>query len=127
MSNNSRQWRCDDCRKSFRNPRVTMAPMLHDHVWDLLARKDETLCGACMFKRAADQHIELTIADLRPCPFNLERAPLISWFESFAKDESEPPKNLAEWEKALRWLSPKLLRWMTQVALALREPAQAAE
>jgi len=113
MSGESRRWCCDDCRKSFRDPRVTMAPMLHDHVWSRLAREDETLCGVCMFKRASNRHIKLSLADLRACPANVEfylqHTPFhFSWFEFFAKDESEAPKNLTEWEKALRRLSPKL-------------------
>src|SRR5262249_46028759 len=114
MSNNSRQWRCDDCRNSFHDPRVTMAPMLHDHVWGRLAHEDEALCGRCMFQRANDRGIELTLADLRPCPSNLFGQfsyPEFSWFKFFAENESGPPQNLAEWREELRKLSPKLLQW----------------
>jgi hypothetical protein len=111
---------CDDCHNSFfRHPKVTMAPMLHDHVWGQLARFDEVLCDVCMFKRARDRRIKLSLADLRPCLSNLEYTPRrfwSPWFEFFAKDESEPPENLAEWVKALRQASPKLLQWMTQAA-----------
>jgi hypothetical protein len=100
---------CDDCHRSF--PDVIMAPVLHDHIWQRLARQDETLCGECMFERAVEQRIRPTLADLLPCPFNLFHSPL-SWFEFFAKDELTPPKNLAEWGEALQWFSPRLLQWL---------------
>jgi len=106
-------FRCDDCCSSFHDPDLTMAPMLHDRVWRRLARPHETLCGECMFKRAADRHIKLTLADLWPCPANLELNQALeplSWFEFFAKDEAGPPKNLSQWVDALE--QPTLVRWL---------------
>jgi hypothetical protein len=105
---------CGDCHRGlFDNPKVRMAPVLHDQVWCRLARFDETLCGTCMFKRAGDRHIKLALADLLPCPFNLYHAPA-SWFELFASDEPAPPPNLSQWMAASRSLSPRLLRWAFQ-------------
>ena len=86
--------------------------MLHDRSWIQLAPPNITLCNDCMLKRAADKHIKLTLADLTPCPFNLRHGPL-SWFELFAKEETAPPHNLAEWQEAFPRLSPRLLRWTT--------------
>ena len=106
-------FRCDDCCSSFHDPDLTMAPMLHDRVWRRLARPHETLCGECMFKPAADRRIKLTLADLRPCPANLELNQVLeplSWFEFFAKDEAGPPKNLSQWVDALE--QPTLVRWL---------------
>jgi hypothetical protein len=84
--------------------------MLHDRVWRQLALEAETLCGGCMFKRATAQHIELTLADLVPCLFNVR----FYWFEFFAAHESTPPQNLSQWEDALQRLSPRLRRWLRQ-------------
>jgi hypothetical protein len=38
----------------------------------------------------------LTLADLRPCRWNLYGQPN-SWFDIFVEDEDAPPSNLAEW------------------------------
>jgi len=38
----------------------------------------------------------LTIADLRPCRWNLYGQPY-SWFDLFAEMEGAPPRNLAKW------------------------------
>jgi crossover junction endodeoxyribonuclease RuvC len=105
---------CDDCARNFQGD-VRMAPMLHDRSWCQLAPEDKTLCSDCMFKRADDKGIKLTLADLKPCPFNLQRGPF-SWFERFAKDESAPPNNLAEWQDASPSLSPRLLRWIARAS-----------
>jgi hypothetical protein len=101
---------CSDCRRSFEDKDTMMAPMLHDRIWRGLAPRNETLCGVCMFKRAAEQRVWLTLDDLSPCFFNLQCAPF-SWFEFFAANEPAPPKNLRQWEDALQQLSPRLLRW----------------
>jgi crossover junction endodeoxyribonuclease RuvC len=101
---------CDDCTRKFQGD-VRMAPMLHDRSWCQLAPEDKTLCSDCMFKRADAKGIKLTLADLLPCPFNLGRGPF-SWFERFAKDESAPPNNLAEWLDESPSLSPRLMRWL---------------
>jgi hypothetical protein len=111
--------RCDDCTRSFDDQNMMMAPMLHDRVWGRLAHEDETLCGSCMFKRAADRGIKLRLADLAPCPFNLWGAPFFNWFKFFAEDESKAPKNLMEWEKALQRLSPILLQWTAALRRAI--------
>jgi len=42
----------------------------------------------------------LTLADLRPCSFNLLHRP-DSWFDTFAQWEEGPPQNLAEWQAAI--------------------------
>jgi hypothetical protein len=87
---------CDGCGKSFYD--VPMAPMLCDTVWRKLAEKRETLCAICMFKRAHAADLDLTIADLRPCAFNLF-ACRISWFDMFMLKEKEPPANTSEWDQ----------------------------
>src|SRR5262245_31388795 len=74
----NRQWRCDHCRKSLDD--VPLGPVLHDHVWAALARSDERLCADCTFARAADRGVTLTLAALRPCPFNLFDWPNC-WFD----------------------------------------------
>jgi len=38
----------------------------------------------------------LTLADLRPCRWNLDHQPY-SWFDLFVEMEGAPPHNLAEW------------------------------
>jgi hypothetical protein len=43
----------------------------------------------------------LTLADLRPCPWNLFHSPN-SWLEFFVRVEGKPPSNLAEWRSAAR-------------------------
>ena len=101
---------CSDCRCSFDDPRVKMAPILQDRVWRRLAPNNEPLCSAWMFKRATSRGIRLTLADLWPCLFNLQNAPF-SWFELYAADEPAPPKNLSQWRDALQGLSPHLVRW----------------
>ena len=86
---------CDGCGKSFYD--VPMAPMLWDTVRRKLADKRETLCASCVFERAHAADLDLTIADLRPCPFNL--ACRISWFDMFMLKEKEPPANMSEWNQ----------------------------
>jgi hypothetical protein len=74
------------------------APMLRDEVWHKLADADERfLCADCMFDSAETRGVALSIASLRPCPFNLFHRPK-SWFNLFMRGETEPPANLAEWE-----------------------------
>lgn len=95
--------RCDYCDKSLR--KVDMAPMLHDDVWTSIAPELATLCGPCMFKSAHHKGIKLTLADLRPCMFNLY--PRIkpvglyrrSWFDLFRAMLKADPPNLAEWQQ----------------------------
>jgi len=47
-----------------------LAPILHDATWLKLADKHVVLCAECMFQRAAEREVALTLADLRPCMFN---------------------------------------------------------
>jgi hypothetical protein len=70
--------------------------MLRDASWAKLANKDETLCAGCMFDRA--RGVELTLADLNPCPFNTWHRPL-SWFDLFARDET--PAAIELWLKEI--------------------------
>jgi hypothetical protein len=90
-----RSFRCDSCRKSF--SKVPMAPVLHDEVWGKLAHPHEILCAPCMFSRAIERNVHLTLASLRPCPFNLSQSPQ-SWFDVFRSDEIGPPRNIDEWQ-----------------------------
>jgi len=87
---------CNGCRVSFE--RVPHAPMLFDATWLKLAQKRELLCPDCLFARAARCGIRITLADLRPCPFNRFGEPL-SWFELFAGGER--PEVIEAW---LKWL-----------------------
>ena len=61
---------CDgcDCRLVPERP---PAPMLHDHIWCQLADPREMLCLACMYMRAAQRDIQLSLASLKPVPVNL--------------------------------------------------------
>jgi hypothetical protein len=87
-----------------------MAPMLHDKAWKKLADKDETLCPTCFFRRAIDRNVDLKLAHLRPCSFNLDGSP--SWFDLFRRDGHPGPKILNQWREAAwdgrRGLPPKL-------------------
>jgi len=85
--------RCTACQCSYRH--VPLAPMLFDGSWRKLAHRNENLCCNCFFARATERSITLTLADLRPCPFNHERG----YFDHFARNA---PQELIEvW---LRWL-----------------------
>jgi len=82
---------CADCGRSFDGD-VRDALMLHDGTWRKLARKDELLCVKCFHARARQRGIEITLADLRPCPINAE------WFEEYAT--KAPPEIVEAW---LKW------------------------
>jgi hypothetical protein len=56
--------------------------MLHDKIWRGIANEHETLCSDCFDNRLRDRKIDVTLADLRPCPFNLMNWP-DSWFNVF--------------------------------------------
>jgi hypothetical protein len=60
---------CDDCRHSFKV--VEIAPALHNQVWYEFAEASDILCVSCMFVRAAQRQVRLSLASLVPCPFNL--------------------------------------------------------
>ena len=110
---------CDGCRQSLdrrRRSHVELGPMLHDSIWRQIADPAEALCWECMLRRA-DERLGrmLTLADLRPCPFNLYKH--YSWFDLFA--EMEPPSNLEEW----RSVSPPPASFVRAAEL-LREMAK---
>jgi hypothetical protein len=94
---------CDGCRQSLDQrlrSHVELGPIVHDHIWQQLADADERLCDTCMYRRAWDRLGRmLTLADLRPCPWNLFHRPH-SWFDLFMRAEREPPRNLAKWRSA---------------------------
>jgi hypothetical protein len=82
---------CNDCGRSWSDD-VRDAPVLTDATWRKLARKDELLCVECMQARAKQRGIEITLADLRPCPINAE------WFEIYAAKAQ--PEVVEAW---LKW------------------------
>jgi hypothetical protein len=90
--------RCDGCHQSLDQrlrSHVALGPIVHDHIWRQLADAGERLCDACMYQRAWDRLGRvLTLADLRPCRWNLYGQPN-SWFDIFVDDA--PPSDLAEW------------------------------
>jgi hypothetical protein len=90
---------CDGCHADLDEARL--APVLHDEIWRKFADKHETLCANCFLARATERRIDLTLAILLPCGFNLWHSPT-SWFELFARREKEPPANLGEWRAEAR-------------------------
>ena len=54
-----------------------LGPMLHDHIWQQITEPGERmLCDMCMGDRAFERlGRPLTLADLRPCGFNLLHRP----------------------------------------------------
>jgi hypothetical protein len=75
--------------------------MLIHTTWAKLANERERLlCAQCMFRRAIERQVPLTLADLQPCPFNLFHTPQ-SWFDLFLSRETEPPPNIDEWRDAM--------------------------
>jgi hypothetical protein len=91
---------CHGCGQSLdrrRRSHVELGPILHDHIWRQLAGPHEALCLMCMGQRAAHRLGRmLTLADLRPCSWNLFHRPH-SWFDLFVEMEGAPPSNLDEW------------------------------
>jgi hypothetical protein len=81
--------------------------MLHDKAWKKLAAKRETLCAKCFFQRANARDVYLTIADLRPCPFNLLGQPQ-SWFDLFRSRDGHPGKSILNQWRAAAW---KVRHW----------------
>jgi hypothetical protein len=84
---------CDDCGRAYEGD-VRQAPMLLDGSWRKLAHRREHLCSECLRARAKIRGIEITLADLRPCPFNIGAG----WFEKFA--DKAPPEVVMTW---LKW------------------------
>jgi hypothetical protein len=108
---------------------IPLAPMLTDPVWRRLSNPGERLlCGNCFFRRADERGINLTLAELRPCPFNLFHWPH-SWFDLFCRlsrsangRRGKPPAaDEAAWRAA--WLDqhPACIR---EAGPAEREPEQ---
>jgi hypothetical protein len=62
--------------------------MLRDEVWQQLANKTQILCDPCCQERAKTLEIEITLATLEPCPFNLIGWPN-SHFNRFAASTNE--------------------------------------
>ena len=75
----TRPYRCDGCGVSFN--RRPMAPMLADAAWLRLAGDRDRLCAECMFARAFERRVALTVMDLRVCEFNQRQG----WFELFER------------------------------------------
>jgi hypothetical protein len=91
---------CDGCGQSLDRrlrTHVELGPVLHDHIWQQLADPREALCFECMCRRAVQRLGRvLTLADLRPCPWNLFGRPY-SWFDLFVEMEGTPASHLDEW------------------------------
>jgi hypothetical protein len=91
---------CDGCRQSLDQrlrSHVELGPIVHDRIWQQLANADERLCDSCMYQRACNRLGRvLTLADLRPCRWNLYGQPN-SWFDIFVEVEGTLPSNLDEW------------------------------
>jgi hypothetical protein len=91
---------CDGCRQTLdrrRREHVVLGPIVHDKIWRRLAEPTEALCYRCMFERApARLGRMLTLADLRPCRWNLYDQPH-SWLDLFAELGGKLPANLDEW------------------------------
>jgi hypothetical protein len=93
---------CDGCGQSLDRrlrSHVELGPIVHTHIWrQLAADPRERLCFTCMGLCAVHRLGRmLALADLRPCPWNLEGQPY-SWFDLFVEVEGAPPSNLlAEW------------------------------
>jgi hypothetical protein len=80
---------------------LRLAPILHDATWLKLADEHTALCAECMFQRASERGVVLTLADLLPCTFNARRRPFpqgpCSWFDLFLSRESESRPSFSEW------------------------------
>jgi hypothetical protein len=76
--------------------------MLKSATWLKLAKKHEMLCGECTLIRAEDRNIDLTFADLEPCPFNILFGRPISWFSYVLPlDESDDTLVSREWKEEI--------------------------
>ena len=109
---------CDGCRQNWN--KVSAGPMLCDGTWRRLADKSETLCGDCILARSIKRQVPITLADLKPCPFNLFGWPQ-SWFNLFASIARPPTVVSAKWRDAAaggspRW-APPLPRRPVQIEL----------
>jgi len=87
--------KCTACHCSYRH--IPPAPVLFDGTWRRLAHKRENLCWNCFMSRMEERGLPpITLADLRPCPFNHERT---GYFDFFKRNAS--PELIETW---LRWL-----------------------
>jgi hypothetical protein len=84
---------CDGCNRNLFHE-VRLGPELHDATWLKLADKHAVLCGECMFQRAAECGVTLTLADLRQRTDSVAHSPN-SWYELFLSRESEPQPSLS--------------------------------
>jgi hypothetical protein len=101
---------CDGCRQSF--DQEPPAPMLHEEVWQKIGDRSERLCATCMFKRAKERGVRLTLASLQPLPVNVRCNPW-SWFDLFLErvhhGELPPDFDMQAWCKAAEFFPPSVL------------------
>ncbi len=75
--------------------------MFHDATWQRLADEHERLlCSDCLLTRAIDRQVDLTLADLLPCAFNLFHRPF-SWFDLFRKFDPPGAAVPKEWQQVM--------------------------
>ena len=89
---------CHACNRSL--AKVQRAPMLHNEVWRRITKPGEhLLCEQCARQRAKD-HLsrDLTMADLRPCAFNMHRSP--PWFAVLTQGRMTPELD-AQWSAVI--------------------------
>jgi hypothetical protein len=98
---------CGACGRNL--DAVPLAPQLHDEVWKQFAKQSETLCADCFLERAAERRVDLSLQDLRPCPFNLYGIP--SWYDLFHAEGALLPSNIDAWRSAAAALA-----WLEEVA-----------
>jgi hypothetical protein len=95
---------CTTCSRSWSD--VDHGPMLFAASWSKIAEKHEHLCAECFFDRLTALKVEISLADLRPCPFNVMLSPH-DWFDFYAK--VAPPELVATWQ---RWLERQSSDWL---------------
>jgi hypothetical protein len=78
---------CDGCNRNLFHE-ARLGPELHDATWLKLADKHAVICAECLFERAAECGVTLTLTDLRPCLPNVFRSPH-SWYDLFLSRESD--------------------------------------
>jgi len=97
---------CTGCQCSYRD--IPPAPMLFDGTWRKLAHKRENLCWICFGVREKQRGNPITLADLRPCPFNRERG----YFDFYARDAS--PELIEVWPRWLDRVMEKDRLWVAE-------------
>jgi hypothetical protein len=78
-------FRCDARRRRWSDT-VTLGPVLRNATWRKLAHKHEPPSGDCVFERAADCGVILTIVDLKLSTCNWSGEP--SWFDRLGRAQS---------------------------------------